>query len=79
METYELTVSDHPGALAHVVALVAGRRWRLGSLEYPAAGPGDRRRLILTLETGAKEDQVEAQFQKLYDVLAVRRTGGDTA
>lgn len=73
MHTYELTINNHPGALAHVVALVAGRRWKLASLSYPEAGAADRRSLVLCLDTGGRPDQVEAQLGKLYDVLAVER------
>ena len=73
MERYELTLNAEPGALARVVSLVTGRRWRLESLEYPAAAAPDRRPLTLTLDSGGRRDQVEAQFSKLYDVLAVRR------
>ena len=71
MERYELTLTANPGALAHVVVLVTGRRWSLKSLEYPPAESPDRRRLVLELACAG--DQVEAQLAKLYDVLAVRR------
>lgn len=70
MERYELTLNNEPGALAHVVALVTGRRWKLGSLHLPASD-GDRR--LLRLELTGQPEQVEAQLAKLYDVLAVRR------
>jgi len=73
MERYELTLSANPGALAHVVSLVTGRRWSMGSLEFPPAQTPDRRRLMLELETGGRGDQVEAQLSKLYDVLSVHR------
>jgi acetolactate synthase small subunit len=73
VHTYELTVNNHPGALAHVVALVAGRRWKLASLSYPEAGGADRRSLVLCLDTEGRSDQVEAQLAKLYDVLSVER------
>lgn len=72
MERYELILAPHPGALAHVVALVTGRRWQLEALEYPRAETPDRRRLVLELASGRSE-QVEAQLAKLYDVLAVKR------
>ncbi len=72
MERYELTLTAHPGALAHVVALVTGRRWVLGCLELPRAQTPDRRLLILELG-GGRPEQVEAQLSKLYDVLAVKR------
>jgi acetolactate synthase small subunit len=73
VERYELTLTAHPGALAHVVALVMGRRWSLGRLEYPEAEIPDRRRLVLDVDSGNRGDQVEAQLAKLYDVLSVRR------
>ena len=70
MERYELTLNNEPGALAHVVALVTGRRWKLGSLHLPAC---DSDRRLLRIELGGKPEQVEAQLSKLYDVLAVKR------
>jgi acetolactate synthase small subunit len=73
METFELTLNNEPGALAHVVALVTGRRWKLGSLQFPAASSVDRRQLTLALDSGGRGHQVEAQLAKLYDVLAVKR------
>ena len=73
MERYELTLNAEPGALARVVTLVTGKRWRLDSLDYPAAESADRRQLTLTLDSGGRADQVEAQLAKLYDVLAIRR------
>lgn len=73
MERYELTLNNEPGALAHVVALITGRRWKLLSLEYPASDSSDRRRMTLDLDSGGRGQQVEAQLAKLYDVLAVRR------
>lgn len=76
METYELTLNNEPGALARVVTLVTGRRWRLGSLDFPPADSLDRRRLTLALDSGGRGPQVEAQLAKLYDVLAVRRLPG---
>jgi len=76
MERYELTLTAHPGALAHVVALVTGRRWHLGQLEYRAAETTDRRWLTVNLDSGNRGDQVEAQLAKLYDVLSVRRIAG---
>lgn len=71
METYELTLSSHPGALARVVALVSGRRWTLHSLNFPPID-GDRRLVTLRLDTGGRGDQALAQFAKLYDVLGAR-------
>jgi acetolactate synthase small subunit len=71
MHRYELILNNEPGALARVVTLVNGRRWKLGSLFFPAADTPDRRNLVIELE--ARPDQVEAQLAKLYDVLAVRR------
>ena len=73
MERYELTLNAEPGALAHVVTLITGRRWSLGSLNFPPAEFVDRRRLILDLDSRGRGDQVETQLAKLYDVLAVRR------
>ena len=73
MERYELTLNAEPGALAHVVALVTGRRWILGSLDFPRAENTDRRRLVLDLDSRGRGDQVVSQLAKLYDVLAVRR------
>jgi len=73
MERYELMLNSEPGALAHVVALVTGRRWTLGSLDFPRAENADRRRLVLDLDSQGREDQVVSQLAKLYDVLAVRR------
>ena len=73
MERYELTLNNEPGALAHVVALVTGRRWKLGSLSFPATESSDRRSLTLELDSGGRGPQVEAQLSKLYDVLAVSR------
>ncbi len=67
------------GALAHVVALITGRRWKLGSLEYPAADSPDRRRMILDLDSGGRGAQVETQLAKLYDVLSVRRREGSVS
>jgi len=72
MDTYELTLSPSPGALAHVVALITGRHWTLGSLHYPEAPDADRRLMTLTLDSGGRSDQVRAQFSRLYDVLGVR-------
>ena len=73
MERYELILNGHPGALAHVIGLITGRRWHLGSLEYPQATTVDRRLLVFDLDSGGRGEQVEAQFARLYDVLAVRR------
>lgn len=72
MERFELTLNNEPGALARVVALITGRRWSLGSLTYPASD-GDRRRLVVDLDTRGRGDQAAAQLAKLYDVLTVRR------
>lgn len=76
MDTYELTLNNEPGALARVVTLVTGRRWKLESLIFPAADTADRRRLTLALDSGGRGVQVEAQLGKLYDVLAVKRMPG---
>jgi len=73
METFELTLNNESGALARVVTLVVGRRWKLGSLNFPSAESTDRRSLILALDSGGRGVQVEAQLAKLYDVLAVKR------
>lgn len=73
MERYELILNTEPGALAHVVALITGRRWTLGSLNFPSAESADRRRLVVDLDSRGRGDQVEAQLAKLYDVLAIRR------
>ena len=72
METYELTLNESSRALARVLALVNGRRWRLGALAFSPA-EGDRGRLILDLEGPQTPGVVEAHFARLYDVLAVRR------
>lgn len=79
MERYELTLSSEPGGLAHVVALVTGRRWTLGSLSYPPAADPDRRLLVLELDSGGRGLQVEAQLSKLYHVLSVRRPASDAS
>lgn len=71
MERYELTLNNSAGALAHVVALITGRRWTLGSLHYSASAQTDRTALVLDVE--GRPEQIEAQLAKLYDVLAVRR------
>lgn len=73
MERYELTLNNEPGALARVVTLITGRRWRVGSLVFPTSESADRRWLTVDLDSGGRGDQVEAQLAKLYDVLAVRR------
>lgn len=75
MERYELILNAEPGALAHVVALITGRRWKLGSLALPPAESADRRYLAIELDSGGRGPQVEAQLAKLYDVLAVSRVG----
>jgi len=71
MHRYELTLTNEPGALAHVVALITGRRWTLGSLHLPSPSQPDRRELIIDLE--GRPDQIEAQLGKLYDVLGVKK------
>ncbi len=73
MERYELILTASPGALAHVVALVTGRRWRLGGLQFRASETSDRRSLVLDLDSSGRGEQVESQLAKLYDVLAVTR------
>jgi len=73
MDRYELTLNSEPGALAHVVTLITGRRWAMGSLDFPPAQNADRRRLVVDLDSRGRPDQVEAQLAKLYDVLAVKR------
>lgn len=73
MERFELTLNNEPGALAHVVTLVTGRRWKLHSLDFPAAQSPDRRCLTLELDSGGRGALVETQLARLYDVLAVRR------
>ena len=72
METYELTLNESSRALARVLALVNGRRWRLGALAFSPA-EGDRGKLVLDLEGPQIPGAVEAHLAKLYDVLAVRR------
>jgi acetolactate synthase small subunit len=75
MDRFELLLNDEAGALARVVTLVSGRRWKLQSLSFPPSEVPDRRRLVLDLDSGGRGDQVSAQLAKLYDVLSVTRTG----
>jgi acetolactate synthase regulatory subunit len=73
METYELTLNESSRALARVLSLVNGRRWRLGALSYSPCDGSDRGRLVLSVEGPPTPGAVEAHLGKLYDVLAVRR------
>jgi acetolactate synthase small subunit len=76
MDRFELLLNDEPGALARVVTLISGRRWKLQSLSYPTSEVPDRRRLVVDLDSGGRGDQVLAQLAKLYDVLAVIQVEG---
>lgn len=71
MHRYELMLTNEPGALAHVIALITGRRWLLGSLQFSSPTQPDRRQLIVELE--GRPEQIEAQLAKLYDVLGVKK------
>ncbi len=73
----QLTVSNHPGVMSHVMGLFARRAFNVdGILCLPLADPS-RSRIWLRVCEDIRLDQVVRQLEKLADVHEVRRHPAD--
>ena len=73
----EIDVNNHAGVMSHVVGLFSRRAYNVeGILCLPLAG-GEQSRIWLLVNEDNRLPQMLKQVEKLEDVMAVRRHGGD--
>ncbi len=72
----ELTVSNHPGVMSHVMGLFARRAFNVDSIVcMPLSGNAGLSRIWLRVQEDRRLDQMIRQIEKLIDVSEVKRHG----
>ena len=73
----ELTVSNHPGVMAHICGLFSRRAYNVEGILCLPLADRTRSRIWLLLDEDQRLEQVVKQVHKLEDVIEVRRHGAD--
>lgn len=75
----ELSVSNHPGVMSHVMGLFARRAFNVDGIICLPASDTTRSRIWLRVGEDKRLEQVIHQLEKLTDVHAVHRHSADHA
>ncbi len=67
----QLTVSNHPGVLAHIAGLFARRAFNVDSVLCLPLGDGSRSCIWLRVQENERLDQLIKQLGKLVDVYDI--------
>lgn len=69
----EIDITNHPGAMSHVVGLFSRRAFNIEGIHCVPVGDRTNSRIWLLLQADARVPQMIKQLDKLEDVIMIRQ------